>query len=251
MSDFDGIDRGTTTSALAMANGPLTAASLAAAVQAIRDAAPAAACGSEERPHLVPTALRGALVRCVSCGENLVALPNGRAMPAPSLADFFKRELPRLSVPDEPVRVPPEFRYTPAIDERARHVCLSMSVGYDWGVEPPRALARQRLARPEYISPKLWRLMRREGRKNVHGRSTRRTDFGSRGVPEPGLSRRVDVLDLQPILDEIVRENVAAKIPGPDDPPFDLEAAVKKAHAEAKEAGALPPPGTTKFTIER
>ncbi len=160
MSDFDGIDRGTF-SRLAVTNEPITAETLRQAVEAIESAAPVTPCGTEENPHRYFGDVRvGERVRCVVCAERLIALPDGRAMIEPALADFFKRGPLRFAAPpldDSKVTVPPEYRYMSVPDARVGHTFVPMSIGYDWGFEPPRRW------RPRNLT-----------------RSTSRTDFGRR-----------------------------------------------------------------------
>jgi hypothetical protein len=160
MSDFDGIDKSTGTSALAVPNGPLTREALEAAVRAIQEAAPAAACGSEESPHhYLGAAKVGERVRCAVCSERLIVMPNGRAMVEPKLADFFKRPLPLrfLDVRDPPVTdASLALRYAMAT-RPSRVFYGEMSVGYDWAGRPPKRL---------------------KGRNRT--RTAKRTDFGAR-----------------------------------------------------------------------
>ncbi len=174
MSEFDGIDE--STSALAVPNGPLTREVLEAAVRAIQEAAPGASCGSEERPHLVPTALPGASVRCISCGEQLVALANGRAMRMPKLGDFFKREPLRFLDRDpgkSVFQVPPEYRYS-SLDAAASRQPLH--IYFD---------------EVSSFTERDWRRWKRAMRKPNRTRSTKRTDFSARGVPDPILGELV------------------------------------------------------------
>lgn len=176
-NDFDGIDRGTQMGALAMPNGPLTDDVLAAAAKALADAAPAAACGSEERPHhYYGTAKIGERVRCVVCAERFVILPDGRAMAEPVLADFFQRE-PLRFLDRDPGKsvftVPPEYRYSDPGAAPSRH---PLHVYYD---------------EISAFTEESWRRVKHalRHRKN-RTRSTRRTDFASRGVPLPVLDRK-------------------------------------------------------------
>lgn len=169
--DFDGIDLGTQTSALAVDSAPLTADLLRQAAESIANASPRPPCGSEESPHrYFGDAKPGERVRCVLCAERLVVLPDGRAMVEPVLADLFKRKPLRVPAPPSDVMVvPPEYRYSSVMDTRP----YPLHINFD---------------EVSSFTEDSWRRLKRVLRRHPNrSRSTRRTDFSSRGVPLPVL----------------------------------------------------------------
>lgn len=156
MSDFDGIDKGTTSRLSAFNADPITVESLTKAMNEMQARAPTAPCGSEKRPHLTPPAKLGEPTRCVTCGEQLVYTSENRGIALKPFNIFERTPLRLADVPES------EYRWRPVLDARVRrgHAYFGLDDGFD------------------RISAGYPRLPRRWRQRNLT-RSTKRTDFGA------------------------------------------------------------------------